>query len=120
MKKFFYYLFYFYFGVIIVFGFGFTVIVLLEGSLTGLALGVVGILIVTFGLAGIRVSRGFFLPISYEEVLGKAKKHLKDPVEIKEFCQESKMTVAEIHDKISRGVIVAYEYRDYLFIENDM
>ena len=52
---------------------------------------------------------------AYEE----SKKYLISPVPVKDFIKQSNMTLDEIEFQIGKGTISAYEYDEFLFIDNN-
>ena len=49
----------------------------------------------------------------------KSKKYLASPIPVKEFMNQTKMTLTEIEFQIGKGTISAYEYDEFLFIDNN-
>ena len=50
----------------------------------------------------------------------KAKSFLVNPIEIKEYCKSANTDLFSIQKEIANGSKVAYEYRGYTFVENDI
>ena len=89
---------------------------------TDLVLGSIFGLVSAFGIwASIR-------SIKYEEMPSdicatankRAKNFLANPIEISEYCESTNTDLFSIQKEIANGRKVAYEYRGYTFVENDI
>lgn len=53
----------------------------------------------------------------FESALEQSKNYLVSPLPVDDYINESGMTLKEIQNNIGKGVLEAYEYDEFLFIE---
>ena len=50
----------------------------------------------------------------------RSKNFLDNPIEISEYCKSANTDLFSIQKEIANGRKVAYQYRGYTFVENDI
>lgn len=78
-----------------------------------------GIGLIVFGVIGLKYLKVLFLPATLEGAKKRAEKHLSNPIELNRYSNETSTNIAEIRNDISIGKKLAYEYRGFIFVEND-